>query len=875
MLMNTLLLRQRLLDGIEQPTIAPVTLVTAPAGYGKSTLVSQWAKVSDSRVAWVSLGPESNSPPRFLKQLTGALADLIPNQAAAGVAAGDVVAWCFDALAQFDQPSTIVLDDYHVIENRDVHEVMGSLLSQVPTGVHVIVISRTIPPLPLGRMQAEGAVRHVTGDDLRFSPEETTAIVWEEAPDRLTDAQVATLGERTDGWIAGVRLALASLQQVDPATVPSLIDSWPVSQWLDDYIVEEVLDTLPDDVRDFVLRTASLPELTPDLCNAVLGIETSAGLLDEVSKRLVFVRPAGTTGEALTYHALLAESAGRIADRTWPVSDQRERHRRAALWYEGRGDLEAAVDQAVAAADWDLAERCVRPLARALMDRDSHHSRLHWLGKLPEDRVLADPDLAHWYLSALQLTGQLREAQRVFTIVEPMWEASGDPAQLGYAASARTALADLAEDIEQALRHCHEALGHFPPNYAVEILHCSTTVMALEFLQGNDAEVDRAHRQAVVCREMLPEEQWWWVTHFEAVRIDHLAQRGNLLAARDMVQEILVRLPAIYASRAGKFRFRLAAIALEQNDFDAARRQMKDIERDIACFPYVGWHADALVVIARILGAQGDTQRAHATLDRVRKLYDQYGGSRHRARLDAVQAEMWLQAGQLELAKAWAAQTEIQDRISIRIFGDPDPRVLLARVALADGASDRARDQLHIAIEQARAYKRWAEIVPLCMWHAVACVELGDDERALASLRTALQHGMEGGFVRSFLTPGFDFSTFLDRIECELAADEIAYLRHVLATVDTSLPRDVRHVVGASIAAAVPPNPDLVVELSRRELQVLVLMHQGCTNDGIASQLFVTRSTVKKHIESIFRKLRVSNRTGAVLRALELGVLTQ
>ena len=862
-----LVARPRLEDLIERPSLASITLVTAPAGYGKSTLASQWARSTERGVAWVALGPESNTTGGLLAQIVAAIQSAFQADVPAEMGSFDDVVDCLDALARAGRRPVVVLDDLNQVENQEAYEAMAGVLGRLPDGVHMILISRTVPALPLGRLRAQGRVRELTEDDLRFTPAETSAIVGNVAPERLTADQVATLGARTEGWIAGIRLALASLERVDSVEVQSIVDTWPVSHWLDDYVVEEVLGGLPEVVREFVLRTANLPELTPQLCDEVLGIETSAALIDEVRRRLVFVRPVDVNGDALAYHALFAESAGRIADRALPVSDRRERLRRAALWYERAGRLEAAIDQAVAAEDWEIAERCIRPLCRELMDRDSHHSRLHWLSKLPEARVLADPDMARWYISALQYTGQIREAQRAFVDVEPRWQASGDPAQLGYAASTRTMFASMNGELDLALELSHEALRHFPPDYAVDRMHSWTGVMQFEFQRGDDEAVAHAYRQAALCRERLPAEQWWWTALVEPDRANHLALRGDLRAAWDLAHELLTGLPATYRRYEAKIRAFIAAIALEWDRLDVAARHVPSIERDLEDFPLQIWHQDALLVVARVYEAMGDNEQSAATLLRLRELQIEHGGRRLQYRLEAVQVPAWLDAGQLGRAKAWAEHAQIADQPWVRVFGDLDPRLMRARVHLAGGQAARAGDELSALQEQAVGARRWAELVPLCAWQAVVRLDLGDEDGALAAFRTALHHGMRGGFVRSFLTPGYDLAPFLRRVREHLTADEIAYAHRVIGGNGNG------RFSAPSPTASDSSNQNCRSSLSERELQVLGLLHAGCTNQEIAERLYITERTVKKHVGNILRKLAVKNRTAAALRALEMGLV--
>ena len=854
MLPGTMIPRPRLIESIASPTQAPLTLVTAPAGYGKSTAVEQWASETNSRVAWVPLGRVSNSPDRFSAQVATAIAGSLPDETdgPADATFESILDRLFE-ISRRGETLSLIFDDYQVIENSEIHEVMDGLLDRLPDGIHVILLSRTIPLLALGKLYANGHVRHLTEADLGFTRHEIESICNQAAPGRLTESQLDTLAQRTDGWIAGIRLALASIEQVDGKEVQSIVDAWPVSRWLDEYIVEEVLEALPDEVRQFVLATVILSELNPELCDEALGIQTSARLLDEVRRRLVFVRPAGSKGEGLTYHALFAESVRDIAARHIPAGVRRERHRRAAQWYADRGNLEAATEHAAQAKDWDMAERFVRPLASSLMDTDRSISRLYWLRKLPIDRILADPHMARWYISALLYAGRGREGQRALARVDPAWRASGDPVQLGYSASCRCMVATMNGELDTALELAYEALSHYPEEYHVDRMHAWCGAMQFEFAKGNDERAAYAYHQALPCRDHLPSEQWWWTTITEPERVNQQAIRGNLHTAHRMYLDAIDDFPAIYRPHVVRLRYKLAAISLEWNRLDDALNECAMIEGDLAMLPEQIWHQDVRLVLARIYHAAGDTEAAERTLRELRSTYNQHGGRRLLHRMEAVQATIWLETGRAELARQWASHVAIGDGPWVREFGDIDPRAVRARAFVAEGDYALADSTLQVLIEQAVTAKLWVELVSLSMWHGATRASLGDEATARETIRTALTHGQRSGIIRSFATPGHDLTDIVGQVGSEMAEIDPAYLRSVMEFLSEG---QASPATRARLASDSP--------LSARESEVLTLLQQGYSNREIADDLFITERTAKKHVGNILRKLGVANRTAAV-----------
>jgi LuxR family maltose regulon positive regulatory protein len=857
-----------LVDAIGLPNIAPVTLITAPAGFGKSTLAMQWAHETDRSAIWVSLHSESNTPDRFLNDLRRALDMDTGSTLANGAANEPSLGAILVRLQELGDSwaTTIVFDDFHLIENRDVHRMMNALIHELPAGVSVMILSRTLPPLALGRARMEGQVREITEVDLRFNQRDVAALVRTESNRTLTSAQVDRLTERTDGWIAGIRLALFTMLQSQDEHLDTTIDSLSAHQWLDDYIVQEVLEALPEELRNFVLRTASLSVLEPKLCDAVLGINRSAALIDELARRLVFIRRDTRSGMGVAYHALFAECVSRIAERTLSVGDVIAQHLRAAVWLERHGRFEEAFDHALSCEDWVLARRIVRAICEPLWERDLHHSLLHWMEKLPLEQIQPDHELLYWYIQKLFSVGQVREAIAHLEIAEPLWQASGKAEELGFAMGCHAFKAAFEGESETSLQYSYRALHHFPAHQHASRMRSWANVCGGEFSRGNDAVATEAHRQAEYCRRFLPAEQRWWTLLVEVVRINQYAMRGNLPAAERLYRAAAERLPLVFREVAGKYHFRLAAIYLEWNELDRAQAKIDRFLQDPERFPWQIWYPEAWLVAARVALAAGQMETAQQTLDRLFAMAEAHGESHTAGRARAVQAQLWMERGELHLAGAWGDSVRV-DQFELAVtFGEADPYAVLIQLRIAQQRFDEALLLATTRISEAVALKRHAELVSLYIWQVVALRALGRAEEAIGALRSALELGMPRRFNSSFFPSGIDMTDFYHEARLLLSPAEAAYLERLLE--GRALLTAPKERIEAAPRDAAPSGL-----LSPREREILGLVRDGLSSREIADRLFVGESTIKKHLTRAFLKLKVENRTSAVIRAQELGLL--
>lgn len=865
--------RARLINTIDSPDVARVTLITAPAGFGKSTLAAQWARQTDRLVVWVSLHSGSNTPDRFLDDLQLALEIETKFQLADNGVGGPTLSVILARLraASATRPVTIVLDDYHLIVNRDVHRVIDALIRELPSNTSIMILSRTLPPLALGRLRVERQVREITEGELRFDHRDLATLVAMESDRDLTSTQIALLMKRTDGWIAGIRLALLALLPAADEQIDTMIEAFSAHQWLDDYIVEEVLSGLPGELRDFVLRTVSFRVLEPELCDMALGINNSASLIDELARRLVFVRRDTRSGTGVVYHALFAECVEHIAKRVIPISEISAQHAQAAIWLERHGRLEVALDHAIVSEEWPAALRILRGICDPLWLRDLHHSLLHWMEKLPIEQLRRDHELLYWYIHKLFCVGRLRDAIIQFEVAEPLWKSSGNPAETGFAMSCRAFKAAFEGQPDTTLCYSYRALHYLPEQHHASRMRAWSSVAEREFQRGNDELSTHAYYLAEHCRQFLPAEQRWWMLEIELTRINQYAVRGNLPAADRLYTVAVDRIPPQFRDAAGRAYFRMAAISLEWNLLDQAQEHVDRFVQDPERFLWQNWYTEAWLIAARVALARGDYERAQLVLDELFAMLEKRGETHTTARARAVSAQLWLQQGEVLLAGAWADSVRVDKRAWPASFGETDPLAVMIQVRIVQERYDEALSLATTRTAEGLEPKRIAELVSLYVLQAAAQYKLGRTDDAIESLRAAFAFGMPGRFRRSFFPAGIELIPFyLDAID-RLGMEETVYLTGL---IESQHGREFVDETATLEPGPVEPPAAPGGLLSPREREILELIRDGLSSREIAERLFIGESTIKKHLTRSFQKLNVINRTAAVIRAQELGLFS-
>jgi LuxR family transcriptional regulator, maltose regulon positive regulatory protein len=889
--------RPRLLDQLDHGMTCELVLVCTPAGFGKTTLVADWARTSRRPVAWLSLDEADNDPVRFWRHVAAALdrarpgiaspvAGLLQGQQSASLQA--VAATLVNELAGVTEEVVLVLDDYHLVQAQSVHQSLGFLLEHLPASLRLVVASRADPPLPLARLRARGQLAELRERDLRFSSEEAAELLRTAVGSELPEAAVAALGDRTEGWVAGLQLAALSMR--GRGDITAFVEGFSGShRYVLDYLAEEVLDRQPEPLRAFLLETSVLERLSGPLCDAVCGRSDSQALLEQVERANLFLVPLDEVRGWWRYHHLFADLLRARLQQEQPHYLP-GLHRAAAAWCDRHGLVDEAVQHALAAGDAVWAARVIERHFDEVLRRSEDATVRRWLEGLPEQVVRSRPRLCLAQAFAALIDGRLEmvepllaDAERgLATIADEPYEPSvGRPASLlanvpAGIAHERATLAHLRGDAEQAITFARQALAEL--GEAEWMLDCLTRwhLAGAEWLRGRMAEAERVFVSSIAGWRAAgdPILAAWSSNHLGQVQ----RAQGRLDAALGTYQEAMEAAaepsgPALQA--AGPAQVGMAAVLYERGELDAALRHAT---QGTALCRQLGYSLPlvaGLATLARIRQAQGDRAGALAAIaeaERVRLSPAMVGLLNP---VPALRARLALAHGQVPEAARW---------VQARRLGPDDqpshPRegeyLVLARVLLAQHTPSRALELLERLHTLAVAQGRWASVIEILALQALGRAAAGDERGALAALAEALTLAAPEGYLRVFADEGAPMATLLGRLAAAQRAGRVGVVRGVppkyLARLTDAFARD-----GAPIdqqrgrIAAAPPG--LVAPLSAREVEVLQLLAAGSSNPAIAEELVVTLDTVKRHVTHILDKLGADNRTQAVTRARELGLL--
>ena len=873
-------LHERLDEGVRRE----LTVVSAPAGFGKTTLLADWSQRSELPVAWVSLDERDDDPVRFLLYVVAAIGTIYEDFGEttraflSSLQSQEELEPVLTALSNeiLELPShfVLVLDDYHVVRSETIHDALAFLLDHSPPPMHLIVAGRTNPPLPLPRLRARGKLTELGVSDLRFSLEEATDFLGRTMGLSLTAERVATLENGTEGWIVGLQLAAHALRgdSDDTSPVEALTGS---ARHVFDYLADEVLARQPEDIREFLLRTSVVETLSGPLCEVLTDTTDGLKMLERLEAANLFLVPLDEGGRYYRYHHLFAAFLRERLQRIHP-GEIPELHRRAGLWQEADGCLSGAIEHALAAEDFDRAADLIEEETGVRRTYVDASLLLRWLGALPDELVRHRPGLCLIYAWALAHSGELEEAERRLRETEEGLglDAGASTARLsrkertmlGEICIIRARTAAMRENAPLTTELSNRALDllpedelHLRGDVALDLGHAYCSVGDIESASEAFARAAATGRAADDLRTAL-----FALRYQASLEIS----RGRLQEAEDLLldgRRLAEGRPEGVPSVVGIIHTGMGELLYERGALEEARRLLetgiehgrRSGEAKILVYGYVN--------LARVLMSRGDTEGAHALIRKAGRITPRWPF------IWAWQARFYLVQGDVQSATRWAREYgATQDYLSYpRHF----ERITMARVLLGEGRTDEALDFLDGLLAGARSEGRGANEIELLVLHALALNGRGDTEEALNFLEQALSLAEPEGFVRLFVDEGPPMAALLERMIRE-PQDDGSYA----ATPDGYAGRLLEYFAaetassdnGRSRSSSAPG----LEPLSEREVEVLALVAAGLSNAEVARELYLSVGTVKAHVHHIFGKLLVRNRSQAVARARELRLLS-
>ena len=891
--------RPRLTERLNEGLHRKLTLISAPAGFGKTTLLGEWLAGCGRPAAWLSLDEGDNDPTRFLAYLVAALRT-VATDIGEGVLGGlqspqpppteTILTALLNEINAIPDNFVVVLDDYHLIDARPIDDALAFLLEHLPPRMHLVVATREDPHLPLSRLRVRGQMSELRAAYLRFTPSEAAEFLVGVMGLSLSAEDIAALEDRTEGWIAGLQLAALSMGGRED--VAGFIRAFAGdNRYVVDYLVEEVLQRQPERVRSFLLQTSILERLSGPLCDAVTGREGSNALLEALERGNLFVVPLDDRRHWFRYHHLFADVL-----RARLMEEQPDRaptlHRRASEWYERNGSPTDAIRHALAAEDFERAAGLVE-LAALEMLGSSQETLYRRLMALPDEVVRVRPVLSVYYAFALLGRGgfeafdaHLRDAERwLATSAETSERREAPSVDMvvvdevafrslpGTIAVARAYHAGALGDVFCAADHARRALDLLPDD---DHLWRGAAASLLGIAYWTSGDLEAAYRSFAdgVSHQQMTGQVRFQIAGTYILADIRIAQGRLNEAVRTYEQSLQV------ATEQGEpvwgtanLYVGLSELHRERGDLEAAKQHLlrsKELGEHVVGLPETRyrWY----VAMARIKEAQGDLDGALDLLDEAERQYVESPDPDVRP-VAALKTRVWVAQGRLTEALGWTRERGLpadDDLSYLREF----EHITLARVLLARYKSDREERYIHEAMEllerlliAAEEGGRMGSVIEILVLQALAHEAQGDSPAALVPLERALSLAEPEGYVRIFVDEGLPMARLL--YEALSQGVESDYIRRLLAAFP----------VAESEQTASSPmrgsKSELVEPLSERELEVLQLIAEGLTNQEVATRLYLSLHTVKVHARNIFTKLAVKNRAQAVARGRALGILSQ
>jgi LuxR family maltose regulon positive regulatory protein len=899
--------RLRLIDQLNEGLHRKLTLISTPAGFGKTTLVTSWLDhiagdaqnegLIANKIAWLSLDEGDNDSIRFLTYFIAALNQTEVSDSTFGTGAmhmlhspqpppiETILSSIINEIAVIPERVIFILDDYHLIEAQPIQDAVTYLLDHLPPQMHLVIATREDPHLPLARLRSQYQLIELRAADLRFTTAEAALFLNQVMGLKLSSEDIAALETRTEGWIAGLQLAAISMLGSEDIT--SFIESFSGSHRLVlDYLIEEVLDQQPESIQTFLLQTSILSRLNGAICDLLTGETHSQQTLEYLERANLFIVSLDDDRQWYRYHHLFADLLKQRLELTLPehVIDLQNR---ASVWFQENGYPDEAIVHALRAGEFERASELMDSQADALWKRGEHGKLRAWLEVIPVDFIKLKPLLTIYHAYYLHSSGRHDAGDDLLGEVEQLLKSSKFPAQKGR----KTAEVYLAEgEVEKLLgryeliraliytftgnvagmiQHSNQALEYLPEKDLTWRSLAAFTLGDAYSYMGDMSASYQARAEALRSCEATGDVYYTVVAGLKLAST--LKEQGELQQTMELCQRQLEQADKYGFSHTGPVGCLMALwgdVLAERNDLEKAILHAKkgvQIAEPSGNLTILGY---SYVYLMRVLLSQRDLDGAQEIVQKVAMLTREFTVPAWLTNMKANwQARIWLERGETGTASQWIAERDIDLAKTIegidylQLFD----YIMFARILIAENQIPEATSLLKRLAELAEEGGRTTSLIEILNLQALAYQAGGKTNLAMDPLKRALNIGEPHGFIRIFVDEGQAIKDLLhEALSQDIAARYAALLLKAFPAAG-KIQSEPHYIIS--------PEPALIEPLSDREIEVLQLIAQGLTNPEIASRLYISLNTVKVHTRNIYGKLGVNNRTQAGARARALGIL--
>ncbi len=870
--------RQRLIDQLAMGLNGKLTLVSGPAGFGKTTLLSEWVSQIRYPIGWISLDKGDNELNRFVLYLIKAfqwIEEGFGNEIIESVISSKpkktdgFLPFLINQIAEIDNPFLIIIDDYHLITAPEINELLLMIIENQSPQMHLVISTRSDPPWPLARWRAKGQLSEIRLGDLRFTLEETSRFLDGVLGIRLSKDDIQRLESRTEGWIAGLQMAAISMRK--RGDISGFIQSFTGShRFVFDYLLDEVFGSLPQDIQDFLLQTAILDRLCASLCDYVRNSNDSQQMLDLLEQMNLFLIPLDDHRSWYRYHHLFAELIQQLS-RQKLSGGIPDLHRKAREWYQQNGLISEAIYHGTAEGNIDQVADLIEHNFLSVLDHRDWVSLTHWLDALPAAIIQSRPWLcvasAYVILDTENMTVVAQHIQQAEAAVKN--SSQQDAAHIfSYIDFLKAELSARSGEMDKTVAFARKSLDGIPPQDArLRCLAASTLGTALQRI-GNFSEAAKSFSEGISAGRTIRDSNAVMTLYGDLIGL--YVERGQLHKAYEYCQEALQYIEIIFQKRgryipgAAYIHFRLSTILRHWGDLEGSLVQAQISDHILA--KWGQRYILNFLNLAIALHAVGECSQAHQVLDEALALAKQQS-SRMVENINATKVLFWLTEGNLDAAAEWAENRDLDTEGEID-YQDQLAYRTLAQVRLAQGkrgdrlALDGLLRFLPRLLEVVEESGAIAYLLQTLIIQSLAYTLTGSPAQAIRSLNRALILGERGGYIRVFVRAGKPIEKLLRSI-CE-GGESTPYKQKILKAFDHQRSGNGQERIGH------PPLPD---QLTARELEVLTCLDSDLSVPEIAESLVISSATLRTHIKRIYRKLDVHSRFEATTKAKELRFL--